>query len=60
MIAEQAVAAGEGRLLHQRVEPISAGTVMHQHNGFPGAADLVFQFDAINGSSIHVSHHVPP
>ena len=56
MIAKQPVAVGKGRLLQQWAEPISAGTVMHQHDGFPGAADLVFQFDAIEGYSIHTFH----
>jgi hypothetical protein len=31
---------------------------MHQHDGFSSAADLVFQFDAIEGCPIHVSHGV--
>jgi hypothetical protein len=32
---------------------------MHQHDRFPSATDLVFQFDAVEHCSIQLSHAVP-
>src|SRR5262245_19644102 len=58
MVANEPVATSEGRLLEEWAEPVGASAVMDQHDGFPGAADLVLQLDAIEDRAIHVSLRV--
>jgi len=53
MVCERAVMARERRLVQQRREPIREISRMNQHDRLPGSSDLVLEFKALEGSSIH-------
>ena len=52
LVANQAVTVVQRRLSAQRIEPIGTCTVMHEHNGFARAADLVLEFKTIHVARI--------
>lgn len=60
VIEKQPMAIGECGRVHQRSEPISAGTVVDERDAFPRAANLVLELDASEGSSSHASLGSPP
>jgi hypothetical protein len=62
VVAEQAVAFGQGRFLHQALEPVRAHAGVDQHHRLPHSPDLVVQLDAVEGGPFQASlpHDPPP
>jgi hypothetical protein len=56
VIANQAIALAENRLITQRSEPVGAGPMVNQHDVFTRADRFVFQLDVAESGSMHLWH----
>ncbi len=54
VVAEQAVAIGEGRLVQKWLGPNRAHPPVDQYDGLPGSGQLVLELEPINGGAVHL------
>ena len=56
MIAKQSKAFDEDRFGEERLKPVGAGTMMHEHDEVAIAAEFIFEFAAIHVGAVHDDH----
>ncbi len=59
VVAEQPVAAGQSRLVQERPGPYGAHAPVDEEDGFPGSAQLIFQFDPVDSDPVQHVRHTP-
>jgi hypothetical protein len=61
VVADEAIAVGEDRLVHQRLEEVRADAGVDEHDRLASAAVLVGELDALErGAFLELLHRVPP